>query len=210
MENVTPPTTTHTSSKAQLSWNDNMKVLLLTIVQSNGGHLLGKKKKGKQEIWSKIFVEFFSQDEMAPYKDDHLVVDAKGKLTMKQGCHFRKLEDKYKTIMQATSDMMLSGNTSALPGGTRSDVFKRAEQIQSEILEVDEEKKALEETQAEIDDNEEEVLKGGKKKKPVRGWGVRKDANGQLHGTNYSIADLREEEEGGEEGSTNLLKIIHY
>lgn len=78
-------------------------------------------------------------------------------------------------------------------------------------MEVDEEKKALEETQAEIDDNEEEVLKGGKKKKkPVRGWGVRKDANGQLHGTNYSIADLREEEEGGEEGSTNLLKIIHY
>jgi hypothetical protein len=52
--------------------------------------LVVKRRKGL--IWDRICVEFISQDELA---DDH-VVEIEDKMSIKQVCSYRKLEDQYK------------------------------------------------------------------------------------------------------------------
>jgi hypothetical protein len=104
-----------------IPWNDEMVVVLLNLVITEGVHLAHKNDITKK--WNKVNDLFFEQNELLPYKsaykkDDH-----------------RKIRDKYKSELKKTKADIDIGNQS----GKSGELSQKYQLVQHILTEMDSE-----------------------------------------------------------------------
>jgi hypothetical protein len=86
----------------RISWTDTRKLCLVKVVQQYGGHLCDRSATKK--VWKDINLNFFKQDEMKDYA------------SMYDPEKFRKIKEKYDSIIDEVTKMMMNGNLSKFDG----------------------------------------------------------------------------------------------
>lgn len=135
-------------SYSRLPWNEDLEGLLLYCIVAKGGHLCHGKKNSSQ-IWNSINDMFFEQPELQEHKGDHYKQGQSG---------FRKLREKYVTLVAAIEKDMESGNLSAKSGDDLNDKYKYAKQILEEKAAKLAEKEAGLVLKQKLNDTEKELL----------------------------------------------------
>jgi len=114
-----------------IPWNEEMIVVLLNLVVTEGVHIAKKNEITKK--WNALKDLFFDQNEVLPYKSAYKKDDP------------RKLKDKYKSVLKATKADIDTGNQS----GKSGEISQRYQLVQHILKEMDSDEEEREEKKKE-------------------------------------------------------------
>lgn len=155
-----PKTTPH------LSWDEEMVKSLLKIVIVNGAHLASRGTVTAK--WNEVNDNFFRQEEYDYLEKDHYVPG-----------EYRKLQDKYKSVIKEVKQNMETGNKSGQTGEL-SELYLLVKQIYDDIDEMEELKGEASARKRRLNEHEQTLLFNNEIEKPNHGWGRRKLLDGSI------------------------------
>ena len=132
------------TSYSRLPWSEDLESLLLYCVIVKGAHICSGKRIS--QTWCAVNEMFFDQEELSEYKASHYKKDS-----------FRKLRDKYVTLLETIQKDIESGNQSGKEGELNT-LYSRARQILNEISDKEASKAAGSELREKLDETERQVL----------------------------------------------------
>ena len=148
------------AERKRMTYSENMKVTLLSLVVQTGAHLASGQAATTK--WAEVYTGFFADAEVAPYKETFYKVDSKGAVQS------RSLRDKYSDIMITVQGDIETGNQSGKEGDL-SRLYELVQQINTDINVNEESKKFKKDgivaDKELLEKNEAEILNGKKGQK---------------------------------------------